>query len=715
MKKIKICFICLTLFMFCLLASCGKKDNEPSENVYIVKFIVNEEVVKTEEVAEGKSATAPSVNVEGYDFLDWDCAFDNVTSNLEVRAILEIKTYTVVFKLLGSNFKTVTVNHGEAALAPSNINLGVGYTFKGWDKDTTCVTSDLEVNAILDVNKFTVTLLGYGGVVAETKEVEYGSNLNDLTLPDTESHKFIGWFKDLSFIDSDITVQAKYEIKTFTVIFKDEDGTVLKEEIVEYGKDAIGLTPDRKGTLSFIGWDKSIKNVKGNLEVVATYGIVSHNISFFDGSEKLDLGMKTYNEGEVVTLPTYEKEGYEFIGWFLSDLSMTNYKELDGSNTTNLLLYARFLPLANYNQIVLPESTYKFTTVNKGTTYQAPLPSGAPSGVTNYDWTTSDSSVATVSIWSSITAKSAGYCVLTATYKADPSITINCIIKVTSEGVFISSEEEANHYEVVNVTFKGMNDEVIGTAKCAKGGSVIYPIPTVYEGYKFVGWDRVNYNITEDTVIYATYEKGVNNYTGKSFAIIGDSISTYQSYIPDGFSCFYPYPTADVSDVNKTWWMQVINSVGGSLFVNNSYSGSCVADSSSSATKNMERLEYTTINGVTPDVILIYMGSNDCASKYVSAYDFERDYPKMIENLQKLCPNSEIILCTLATSPFYSVEDQTEYNDIIKMYAETYNLKCLDLASANLAGKLVDSAHPNTAGMTEFANVVIEKLLEEDE
>ena len=129
--------------------------------------------------------------------------------------------------------------------------------------------------------------------------------------------------------------------------------------------------------------------------------------------------------------------------------------------------------------------------------------------------------------------------------------------------------------------------------------------------------------------------------------------------------------------------------------------------------KNESRLEYTTINGVTPDVILVYMGSNDCASKYVSLYDFNRDYKVMIENLQKLCPNSEIVLCTLATSPFYSKENQTEYNEVIKKYAEEYNLKVLDLVGADLTGHLVDSAHPNTSGMTVFANEVVEKLLEE--
>ena len=119
--------------------------------------------------------------------------------------------------------------------------------------------------------------------------------------------------------------------------------------------------------------------------------------------------------------------------------------------------------------------------------------------------------------------------------------------------------------------------EIIETQKVLSNQSAIAPIPPVYEGLAFNGWNKPITNITEDTTIQATYIEGNNKYTGKKFAFIGDSISTYQDYIPDGYDCFYPYPTADVNDVNFTWWMQVVNKLGAGLFVNNSYSGSCVS------------------------------------------------------------------------------------------------------------------------------------------
>ena len=56
--------------------------------------------------------------------------------------------------------------------------------------------------------------------------------------------------------------------------------------------------------------------------------------------------------------------------------------------------------------------------------------------------------------------------------------------------------------------------------------------------------------------------------------IFGDSYSTYEGYIPDGYATYYP--SLDVLTVDETWWMRYIKKINGNLIQNNSWSGSTI-------------------------------------------------------------------------------------------------------------------------------------------
>ena len=43
----------------------------------------------------------------------------------------------------------------------------------------------------------------------------------------------------------------------------------------------------------------------------------------------------------------------------------------------------------------------------------------------------------------------------------------------------------------------------------------------------------------------------------KKLSILGDSISTFDGWIPEGYSCFFPM-NGDVAEVEQTWWQMVL-------------------------------------------------------------------------------------------------------------------------------------------------------------
>jgi len=121
---------------------------------YTVSFVDwDETVLKSEQVEEYKSATAPAdPEREGYTFTGWDKDFTNVQSDLTVTAQYKMNRYEVLFLDWDETvLKKDSVNHGEDAVAPSNPERE-GYTFTGWDKDFTNVQSDMTVTALYEEN-----------------------------------------------------------------------------------------------------------------------------------------------------------------------------------------------------------------------------------------------------------------------------------------------------------------------------------------------------------------------------------------------------------------------------------------------------------------------------------------------------------------------------------------------------------------------------------
>ena len=514
------------------------------------------------------------------------------------------------------------------------------------------------------------------------------------------------WVKDSEEIINRVLVtnyHLNYEVKTFIVTFYGSDGAVLDIQEVAYGEAAVEPVLDEWLAVS---WDVDFSNVTSFLDVHGETTYKYCKIHYYDGLHEVETSVPSYVPGEEVVLPTYEKEGYTFLGWYLTALSYMKIDKISADEYGPINLYAKWSRY-DYSNLVLPDAKYRFTKIayNESTsTWQPEMP--VPNGVSSYNWKTSDPNIAQVSEWSSLRGVNSGYCILTATSKSNPTDTINCILKVTADGFFVASQEEVKNCEMAKVTFLGFNDEVIWEYRIRKGFNFNYPAAPIVEGYEFDHWDQDLIKLDGDTVIKAIYKEGSNVYKGKSYAIIGDSISTFYSYIPGGYAYFYPYPTANMNSYNLTWWMKTIRGLGGSLYFNNSYSGSCVGAGVASDSSNPERLNKLIIQEHTPDYILIYMGSNDCASQF-TGQKFNAAYIKMLEHLLENCPKSQLILMTLPQSGLYAEVMRTAYNDIIRELGSTYSLEVLDIAEFDLHGLMVDSAHPNIEGMQKLSEELL--------
>lgn len=233
---------------------------------------------------------------------------------------------------------------------------------------------------------------------------------------------------------------------------------------------------------------------------------------------------------------------------------------------------------------------------------------------------------------------------------------------------------------------------------------------------------------------------------GKTFSVLGDSISTYSGYIPSGYATYYP--GGDVDNVSKTWWGQLIEDTGMVHWNQAAWSGSRVCGDSTDTTSGLAGCSDKRIadvgagHNVNPDFIIVYIGTNDyglgtpktlgnfnSTSELVSEGDiqvFSDAYSLMISKLRAAYPLSCIVCCTLtewryvnpdSTYPVLNSKSNsvTQFNEQIRAIADSFGCSVCDLHSCglnhwNTSTYTIDNSgmglHPNKAGMTLIKNAI---------
>lgn len=193
-----------------------------------------------------------------------------------------------------------------------------------------------------------------------------------------------------------------------------------------------------------------------------------------------------------------------------------------------------------------------------------------------------------------------------------------------------------------------------------------------------------------------------NAVPGKKISILGDSISTFnqEGYKIDGYAMYYPTAAsdrgADVTTVNDTWWMQVINNVAGTLEVNASSSGS------TASSRNIGFSSRVPLLG-NPDIIYVALGTNDSGNGTTvgeinfeaETYDLTQFAPAYIKGMQDTIaayPKAKIVCVAFDMG--------TDYQNAIKTIAEHYGAEYIYVGD-------ISDIHPNKAEMAAVANRII--------
>ena len=248
----------------------------------------------------------------------------------------------------GTEISTQKLPYNAAVAEPDAPNLSHNqpniyqYVFIGWDKEAVNCAGNATYTATYKETyiDYTVKFLNEDGSTISEKTYHWGDEVEVPANPtkaadNTYTYTFAGWDKAVVNCAGNATYTATYTSThiDYTVIFKDEDGTILSSKTYHYG-DVVSApadppsATDYMGLWVFTGWDKNVVNCTGNVTYTATYGYLYYSI-----------------QNETVTITDFEEGG--------SSLSIP--KTIEGLPVTSIGLFA-FANCDSLTNVTIPDS-----------------------------------------------------------------------------------------------------------------------------------------------------------------------------------------------------------------------------------------------------------------------------------------------------------------------------------------------------------------------
>ena len=298
-----------------------------------------------------KGATLNGTVIRGYKRgtpITYDYLCDSRGNKLSVSLNFTTQaTSTITYKDGSNNFNSwkagytapTTYEEGTAVKLPTADNIEKEhYTFVGWYDNAAlqgtpiteidaAATGDKTLYAKFEVDQYTVTFKDWDGSVLKTEQVAFNGTATAPADPTRDGYRFTGWDSSFSNITGNTEVTAQY-VKTWTVTFKDDDGSVLKTETVDEGKGATAPAEPTKVGHTFAGWDAAFDNITADTEVTATYSVNQYTVTFKDWDGSVLKTEQVAFNGTATAPADPTRDGYRFTGWDSSFSNITGNTEV---------------------------------------------------------------------------------------------------------------------------------------------------------------------------------------------------------------------------------------------------------------------------------------------------------------------------------------------------------------------------------------------------
>ena len=201
--------------------------------------------------------------------------------------------------------------------------------------------------------KFTVTFNSNGGTSIDPVEVKKGKTVTKPADPTKEGSEFDGWYLGdskynfSSAVKEDITLNAVWKVKTFTITFTTSGGSSVSPQTVEYGKTVTKPADPTRVGFDFKGWNKGDTSYDFSTPVKESFVLRAvweekSDVNYF--TVTLDANGGTLPSGEsntirvpeggtIGTLPTPTREGYKFNYWTLNGTAFNTNTEIEENIT----------------------------------------------------------------------------------------------------------------------------------------------------------------------------------------------------------------------------------------------------------------------------------------------------------------------------------------------------------------------------------------------